>query len=160
MNKRHRYRLTIKWTGNRGQGTADYRSYSRSHAVIKENKPDILCSSDPGFLGDPAKHNPEELLVASVAGCHMLWYLHLCAEAGVIVTDYTDNAIGTMEETKDGGGRFAEITLFPVVTVKDAAMVEKANSLHSKANEMCFIANSLNFPVHHQPVCRTNDLSD
>lgn len=151
MSKDHNYKLTVKWTGNKGSGTSDYKVYERSHQISVENKPDISGSSDPAFRGDKTKHNPEELLVASVSSCHLLWYLHLCAEAGVIVTDYVDNASGIMLETPDGGGHFTEVTLNPNVTVTEESMIEKANELHKRANELCFIANSVNFPVHHNP---------
>lgn len=154
MGKTHLYNLTIQWTGNTGKGTTDYQAYERSHTIIAKDKADILGTSDPKFRGDPTKHNPEELLVASLSSCHMLWYLHLCAEAGVIVIDYTDDATGTMTETANGGGHFTEVTLHPTVTVLDEAMIAKANELHPKANELCFIANSVNFPVRHQPVAK------
>ena len=153
MNKQHQYDTTITWTGNKGAGTAGYAGYERSHTLSVNNKTDILCSSDPAFRGDATKHNPEEFLLASLSSCHMLWYLHLCADAGVVVTAYTDNAKGIMEETEGGGGRFISVTLFPRVTVSDSSMIDKANALHEKANAFCFIANSCNFPVHHQPAC-------
>lgn len=149
MKNQHRYATTIKWTGNKGVGTDNYKNYDRSHAIIIENKSDILGSSDPAFRGDKTKHNPEELLVSSLSSCHMLWYLHICSEAGVIVTDYIDNAIGIMIETSNGGGYFTEVILHPTVTVTEQHMIDKANDLHKKANELCFIANSVNFPVKH-----------
>ena len=154
MGKNHNYQLTIQWTGNTGQGTANYHSYERSHIISAAGKPDIAASSDPSFRGDKAKYNPEEMLVASLAACHMLWYLHLCAEAGIVVVDYVDNATGMMKETANGGGHFTEVTLYPTVTITDKTMSEKANALHKKANELCYIANSVNFPVHHTPVCK------
>ena len=157
MNGQHHYNLTVKWTGNTGTGTSNYRSFERSHTIIAGNKPAIFASSDPAFRGDKTKYNPEELFLASLSSCHMLWYLHLCAEAGVIVTDYVDNATGIMLETPDGGGHFTEVTLNPVVTVSEIAMTEKANELHTKANALCFIANSVNFPVYHKPVCTINE---
>ena len=153
MNKKHHYELTTQWTGNTGTGTSNYRAYERSHVIQAMDKTEILCSSDGSFRGDRTKYNPEELLVASISSCHMLWYLHICADAGVVVVDYTDNATGVMQETENGSGYFTEITLFPKVVVKDASMIKMANSLHSKANEYCFIANSVKFPVHHQPTC-------
>jgi organic hydroperoxide reductase OsmC/OhrA len=151
MSKQHYYKSTIKWTGNNGSGTDNYRNYERSHQIIIENKSDILGSSDTVFRGDKTKHNPEELLVSSLSSCHMLWYLHLCSEAGVIVSDYIDNATGTMVESSNGGGQFSEVTLNPIVTVIEKSMVDKANELHKKANELCFIANSVNFKVKHNP---------
>ena len=150
MKGQHNYSVTVEWTGNTGTGTSNYRGFERSHSIIIDNKAEILGSSDPAYHGDKTKHNPEELLVASLSACHMLWYLHLCAEAKVIVVDYRDNATGVMVETSDGSGRFTEVTLHPLVTVTDISMIEKANALHVKANELCFIANSVNFPVHHK----------
>ncbi|WP_420151825.1 OsmC family protein [Spirosoma sp.] len=153
MAKQHRYTLTTKWTGNTGTGTSSYKSYERNHIIQSENKPVIPGSSDPSFRGDKTRYNPEELLVASLSSCHMLWYLHLCAESGVIVIDYVDQAMGTMVETADGGGHFSEVTLRPVVVVAEATMIQKANELHHQANKLCFIANSCNFPVYHEPAC-------
>ena len=155
--KTHNYQLTLKWTGNRGTGTSGYTDYDRDYFITGENKAEIRGSSDPAFRGDKNKYNPEELLIASLSSCHMLWYLHLCAEAGVIVTQYTDNASGIMTETPNGGGQFSEVTLYPVVTVSQKSMIAKANELHKKANELCFIANSVNFPVKHEVTCRSND---
>ena len=154
MQGQHNYKSTVKWTGNKGTGTDNYRNYDRSHLIIIENKSDILGSSDPVFRGDKTKHNPEDLLVSSLSSCHMLWYLHLCTEAGVIVTDYIDNATGIMLETSNGSGKFSEVILNPIVTVTEKRMVDKANELHKKANELCFIANSVNFPVRHNPITK------
>ena len=155
MGTEHNYKLTVKWTGNKGTGTSGYSAFERNHSILVDHKVEIAGSSDPAFRGDKTKHNPEELLLASVSSCHMLWYLHLCAIAGVIVTGYIDNATGIMIETPDGGGKFTAITLYPTVTVTARSMTEKANELHKKANELCFIANSLNFPVFHKPSCIT-----
>ncbi len=153
MNKRHSYAAEIKWTGNRGSGTSGYRNYDRSHLIKIEGKTDIQASSDPAFQGDKTKHNPEDLLVVSLSECHMLWYLHLCADAGVIVVDYVDSASGIMEEDPINGGRFISVILNPLVTVTDASMIEKANALHDDAHKKCFISNSVNFPVSHRPRC-------
>ena len=153
--KEHHYNVTIKWTGNTGSGTNNYRDYERSHTIVMENKPDILCSSDPAFRGDSTKHNPEDLLLSAVSACHMLCYLHLCSEAGVVVLDYTDKATGIMDENSNGNGRFSEVMLNPIVIVAKDFMIDKANELHKNANEFCFIANSLNFPVKHNPTATT-----
>ncbi|MBV8326157.1 OsmC family protein [Chryseobacterium sp.] len=150
--KKHHYTVTIHWTGNKGTGTSGYRDYERSHSVSAENKITIEGSSDPSFRGDKTKYNPEEMFLSSLSSCHMLWYLHFCSEAGVIVTDYTDAATGIMTETANGSGHFTEVTLHPAVTVADETMVEKAKELHHKASEYCFIANSVNFPVKHEPI--------
>ena len=157
MNAHHNYQLTIKWTGNKGEGTSGYRGYERSHTISIDRKVNIEASSDPAFRGDNTKHNPEELLVAALASCHMLSFLYECAKAGVVATNYIDHATGTMLETPDGGGHFTEVTLNPVVTVKEKSMMEIANQLHHKASQLCFIANSVNFPVHHNPVAKLED---
>jgi organic hydroperoxide reductase OsmC/OhrA len=148
--KQHNYSLTVNWTGDKGEGTNGYKSYERSHDIIIEGKEIIKSSSDPSFLGDRTKHNPEELLLASISSCHMLWYLHLCSDAAIIVTNYIDNAKGIMEETTNGGGKFTSVTLYPTITLKNIEQQEQANALHAKANELCFIANSLNFKVRHE----------
>ncbi|WP_339608339.1 OsmC family protein [uncultured Roseivirga sp.] len=153
MSKNHSYNVKVEWTGNKGTGTSSYRAYERSHSILVEGKPKILGSSDPAFRGDKTKHNPEDMLVASLSACHMLFYLHLCADAGITVMDYVDNAFGTMEETPEGGGRFAEVILRPTVKITDESRIEEANKLHHKANQLCFIANSCNFPIRHEPTC-------
>ena len=128
----------------------DYRSYERSYVISVGGKADILGSSDSVFMGDKTRHNPEDLLVSSLSSCHMLWYLHLCSENGIIVLDYRDQAIGKMAEVENGSGHFTEVKLFPIVTITDESQIEFAHSLHDQANKMCFIANSCNFPVLHE----------
>lgn len=147
----HHYNIKTTWTGNRGQGTSEYKSYDRSHTISIEGKPDIQGSSDAAFRGDKTRHTPEDLFVSTLSTCHMLWYLHLCAVNGVIVLEYTDQAIGALEEDTSGSGHFTEVTLNPVVVVSEKSMIEKANALHHDAHKMCFIANSINFPVTHKP---------
>ncbi|OZM80363.1 OsmC family protein [Pseudonocardia sp. MH-G8] len=150
MPRTHHYAVSVSWTGNRGNGTSGYRDFDRDHTIAADGPPRILGSSDPAFRGDASRWNPEQLLVASLSECHMLWYLHLCADAGAVVTNYTDDARGTMAE--DGaGGRFTEVTLAPRVTVAESRMVDTALALHEAAHERCFIANSVNFPVRHEP---------
>jgi organic hydroperoxide reductase OsmC/OhrA len=152
----HRYETTVVWTGNRGEGTASYRSYGRDHIVTADGRPAIACSSDPVFRGDPERWNPEQLLVASLSQCHLLAYLHQCAVSGVVVMAYEDRAEGEMKETEDGGGRFTEVTLRPVVTVADPSMSEVALDLHDRAHDLCFIASSVSFPVRHEPEIRVS----
>jgi len=149
MSKSHRYATTLTWTGNTGEGTASYRSYERAHEIAAEGKPALPGSSDPSFRGDPARWNPEELLLASISACHQLWYLHLCAVSGVVVTAYRDEAVAVMVEDETGGGRFESAVLRPHVTISagDPAL---AVALHHEANAKCFVANSLNFPVGHE----------
>lgn len=149
--KQHHYRATVTWTGNQGTGTSGYKAYSRDHVISAEGKKDIEGSSDPSFRGDKSRYSPEDLLLDAISSCHMLWYLHLCAVNGVVVTNYVDHATATMTEENDGSGQFTEASLSPVVTVQHESMIEKANALHHEANKLCFIARSVNFPVHHHP---------
>jgi organic hydroperoxide reductase OsmC/OhrA len=149
--KEHRYQARIEWTGNRGPCTTSYTAYGREYTVISPSKPAIPGSSDPAFRGDPTRYNPEELLVASLSSCHMLWYLHLCASAGVIVLEYHDDATGTMEETPDGSGAFTSVQLNPLVKLADHGDADRALALHHEAHEKCFIARSVNFPVNVAP---------
>ncbi len=150
MSREHNYSVNVTWTGNTGQGTSSYRAYSRDHNIEAAGKPPILGSSDPKFRGDPARYNPEELLVASISACHMLWYLHLCAEAGVTVVSYEDQPEGTMKEATDGDGSFVNVTLRPHAVVRGS--IAQAEALHQRAHEFCFVANSVNFPVQLKPV--------
>lgn len=149
MSKTHLYENQLEWTGNKGVGTKTYKSYDRNYTLTSSGKSQtIKGSADPTFLGDATKYNPEELLVASISSCHMLWYLHLCAQNNITVTHYTDEAKGEMEENKSGSGKFKKVTLFPIITIQETESIELAESLHEKAHEMCFIANSCNFPIH------------
>jgi organic hydroperoxide reductase OsmC/OhrA len=152
MSPEHSYSINVRWTGNTGTGTSGFRDYKRDHEIFVSGKPPIPASSDPAFRGDRARYNPEELLVASLSACHMLWYLHLCADAGIVVTEYRDDATGAMVETEDGGGRFTKVTLRPFVKVAAAVDPELARRLHERAHHLCFIANSVNFPVLCEPL--------
>lgn len=153
--KNHHYKATITWTGNKGSGTSGYKAYSRDHTIkIGHKEPIIKGTSDPTFMGDPERYNPEDLFLGSLSACHMLWYLHLCSENKIVVTNYVDTAVGVMTEAKNGSGAFTRVTLHPVVTISDSSKVELAESLHKKANYMCFIANSCNFKVAHQVVTK------
>jgi organic hydroperoxide reductase OsmC/OhrA len=150
--KTHSYPIRMRWTGNTGEGTREYRGYERAHEYSVEGKPVIPGSSDPAFRGDRTRYNPEELLVMAISSCHMLWYLHLCAESKVVVTGYVDDAIGTMMEDKDRGGFFTEVVLRPRVTISAESDRATAESLHDRAHHLCFVANSVNFPVRCEAI--------
>ncbi|SJN10438.1 OsmC/Ohr family protein [Leucobacter sp. 7(1)] len=150
MKDLHEYRIDIEWSGNRGTGTSGYREYGRELLIHADHKSPLEGSADPTFHGNRERWNPEELLVAALAQCHMLSYLHMAVRAGVVVMAYTDAARGTMQQ-QGVGGAFTEVVLRPRVTVADASMVDAARQAHVAAREACFIANSVNFPVHHEP---------
>jgi organic hydroperoxide reductase OsmC/OhrA len=146
----HRYEASVVWTGDDGVGTRDYTSYRRDHVIRCAGRPDLPGSSDLLFRGDPTRYNPEQLLVASLAACHMLWYLHLAAVGGVVVREYEDRADGTMVTDADGGGRFTAVVLRPKVRIERGDLA-RAHALHEEAHRKCFVANSVNFPVGVEP---------
>lgn len=154
MVHEHNYGLTAVWTGNTGEGTKNVRTYNRSHTVTIEGKPALFLTTDNPAVGDKSKLNPEDLLVTAISSCHMLSYLYVCALEGIVITAYTDHAAGIMIENAGGGGSFKEVTLNPVCFVADESMIEKAIELHHKAHEICYIANSVNFEVKCNPICK------
>ncbi|KAF1034127.1 MAG: hypothetical protein GAK35_04315 [Herbaspirillum frisingense] len=147
----HRYQVAVEWTGNKGSGTSGYRDYGRDHLIRSGAKPAIAGSSDAAFLGDAARWNPEDLLLASASACHKLWYLHLCSDAGIRVLAYVDEADGTMIDNAQGG-HFTGIVLRPRVTIRAGDDARLAAHLHHTAHEKCYIANSVNFPIRCEPV--------
>lgn len=151
MKNRHEYQVAIEWQGNTGSGTQTYSSYERTYSIQASSTSTIANSSDPKFQGDPAFWSPENLLVASLSACHQLWYLSLCAKAGIVVAAYEDVAVGIMVEDQDGGGQFERVLLQPRVTLKNAADRPRAAALHEQAHALCFIARSVNFPVECEP---------
>lgn len=147
----HHYEINVHWTGNRGTGTSGYKAYGRDHSVTATGLPALLGSADKTFHGDRDRWNPEQLLLTALAQCHMLSYLHVAVLHGVVVTKYEDCATGTLVLNADGSGQFESATLHPKVFVADPSMEEPAMALHAEAASKCFIARSVNFPVHHAP---------
>ena len=148
--KLHHYKINLEWTGNEGTGTSSYTAYLRDHIFKKDGKILLEASSDPAFRGDSGKLNPEELLISAISSCHMLWYLHLCSDAGIVVTSYVDIPEGEMIQDNTGGGRFSKVVLNPLVNIQDKSLKAKAIALHDKAHELCFISQSCNFPISVQ----------
>ncbi|MEM7069774.1 MAG: OsmC family protein [Pseudomonadota bacterium] len=151
MAKQHDFPSRIIWTGNRGTGTSAYKAYDRTWDLALDDKVVVQCSNDPLLGGDPSKYNPEDLLITALASCHMLWYLHLCSDAGVTVVSYEDNPIGVGESEPSGKGRFIEAVLKPKITITGDSDREKAVSIHDEIHQYCFIARSVNFPVRFEP---------
>jgi organic hydroperoxide reductase OsmC/OhrA len=156
MAHEHNYKITAEWTGNKGEGTKNVRTYDRSHTVTVEGKPALFLTTDNAAVGDPSKLNPEDLLVSAISSCHMLSYLYVCSLEGIVITSYIDTATGIMIEKASGGGSFKVVTLNPTFTVADESMIEKAMELHHKAHEICYIANSVNFEVTCHPTCNVD----
>lgn len=154
-SKRHLYAVQTEWTGNHGLGTQSWHVYGRNHDIAAEGKPVIRGSADPSFHGDPTGWSPGELLLASLSACHKVWYLGLCAGAGIVVTAYRDSAEAVMIESPQGGGEFESVLLRPVITLASGSSVARAQALHDQAHEHCFIARSVNFPVIYEPVFQT-----
>jgi organic hydroperoxide reductase OsmC/OhrA len=153
MNADHRFVASLVWTGDRGSGTSATRAYGRDHVVSVPGKPDLHASAARVFHGDAGRWNPEEQLIAALAGCHLMSYLYVAVANGIVVTAYEDAAEGIFMTTPDGGGRFTEVVLRPVVTIREGDP-ELAQALHAEANRLCFIASSVNFPVRHEPTTR------
>jgi len=149
--KNHTYSTHVRWTGNTGLGTASYRGYTRNWEVAVPGKPVIPCSNDPLLGGDPTLMNPEDLLLSALSSCHMLWYLHLASDAGIIVTAYEDTPEGLGEVSPGGAGRFVSATLRPNITVKPGANMDRAHAIHDEIHAYCFIARSVAFPVSIEP---------
>lgn len=153
--KQHHYKQNVIWTGNKGNGTSSYDGYDRDYTVKIDGKLDLLCSSDTAFRGDATKMNPEDLLLSSLSSCHMLWFLHLCSDAGITVVEYIDNPEAWMDEIPGEGGRFSKMILHPQVKILEKGREDEANNLHIKAGKKCFITNSCNFPVEYQGNCQS-----
>ncbi len=151
MAKLHDFASSIVWTGNRGEGTRAYKGYDRTWDIVLPGKDIIHCSNDPLLGGDPAKMNPEDLLISALSACHMLWFLHLASNAGIVVTGYSDDPIGHGETLPNGAGRFLAAVLRPKISVQEGADLEFASELHHKVHDFCFIARSVNFPVSYEP---------
>jgi len=153
VERKHHYRTTTRWTGNLGTGTSAYAAYSRSYELGGPGKSAAIAgSSDPAFRGDPSHYNPEELLVSALSACHMLWVLHLCADAGIAITEYSDDAAGEMVEHADGSGEFTRVVLRPRMKITDAGRIAEALAIHERAHQVCCLARSVNFPVEHEAV--------
>lgn len=154
MTHEHHYNLTTIWKRNIGEGTKNVKAYDRSHTVIISGKPDLHLTTDNPHVGDKSKLNPEDLLVAAISSCHMLSYLYVCALEGIVIHDYIDNATGIMIEKESGGGAFKVVTLNPSFTVESEHMLKRSLELHHKAHKICYIANSVNFEVKCNPICK------
>lgn len=150
MKKVHDYTTAVRWTGNTGQGTATYKGYDRTWDIIVPGKEVIHCSNDPLLGGDPAKMNPEDLLLSALSACHMLWYLHLASVAKIRVLAYEDQPIGEGENMPDGSGRFLRATLKPRIEVEAGSDVKRAQNIHNEIHKYCFIARSVNFPISYE----------
>lgn len=156
MSTIHHYAINIEWTGNKGEDTASYSAYDRNFILRGNGKPSIECSTDPAFRGDSSKYNPEDMLLAALSSCHMLWYLHLCADEGIQVVSYSDDPTGEMADSVGlEGGRFLQVTLNPKIVIRQKDKIDKALQLHDIAKAKCFIANSCNFPIGHLPTILT-----
>jgi organic hydroperoxide reductase OsmC/OhrA len=147
----HSYLVANRWTGNLGSGTSAYGDYSRDHEISGADKAaPIPGSSDPAFRGNRARYSPEELLVGALSTCHMLWVLHLCADAGIVVLEYADEARGEMVEHSDGSGEFTRVVLRPRMRITDVSRAAEAIAIHDRAHAVCCLARSVAFPVEHE----------
>lgn len=150
MPKEHTYESSIRWSGNKGDGTKSYKGYDRTWDIVNPGQAIVHCSNDPLLGGDPSKPNPEDLLLSALSACHMLWYLHLASSAGIVVTGYEDTPLGVGESDNSGAGRFVRATLRPVIEVLKGTDLEKADDIHHQIHQYCFIARSVSFPISYE----------
>ncbi|MCW3121566.1 MAG: OsmC family protein [Flavipsychrobacter sp.] len=150
MEKTTQYRAVTSWRSSEGTKVP---TYDRTHTVFIENKPQLMLTTANPLRGDATKLNPEDLLVAALSSCHMLTYLYLCNAAGIVITEYIDDVVGTLVEVSSDKSVFSEVTLNPKAVVASEEMINTAIALHEKAHELCIIANSVNFKVTCDPVC-------
>lgn len=150
---KHVFKAQLNWTSKQSPEESSKRFYSKSHKIVIEGKPTLDVSAAKAFKGDPSLYNPEDLLLSSLVSCHMMSYLYICSQNGIEVLEYSDNAEAILEVSPNGSGRFVEVKLFPKVKILNPDKVELALELHEKANQLCFIANSCNFPVLHEAIC-------
>ncbi|PIF32208.1 organic hydroperoxide reductase OsmC/OhrA [Flavobacterium sp. 9] len=149
----HLFKAELNWTSTKKQEETTSRFYSKSHQIKIEGKPVLAVSAAKAFKGDPELYNPEDLLLSSLVSCHMMSYLYVCSQNGIEVLEYSDNAEATLEVSPNGSGRFTEVRLNPKVKISNSDKINLALELHTKANQLCFIANSCNFPVLHNASC-------
>ncbi len=148
---KHLFKAALNW--NLKKEDPSLKVYSKSHQIKIDGKPILNISAAKAFKGDPELYNPEDLLLSSLVSCHMMSYLYVCSQNGIEVLEYSDNAEATLEVAADGSGRFVEVLLKPKVKISNSDKIELALELHTKANQLCFIANSCNFPVLHNTSC-------
>lgn len=147
----HEFISRVVWTGNKGQGTQNYKTYGRTWNIEVEGKPIVECSNDPVLGGDPTLMNPEDLLLSSLSACHMLWYLHLASQNKITVFGYDDAPTAIGETSPNGAGRFLSAVLKPTIIVQAGVDLVRAAELHHEIHQYCFIARSINFPVSYEP---------
>lgn len=157
MGFKHLFKAKTTWFSNKKDIVSAKKRYTKSHVITIEGKPDLHVSAAKAFKGDPELYNPEDMLLSSVVSCHMMSYLYVCSQNGIDVLSYSDAAEATLEVSEDGSGRFTEVRLYPKVIISQPEKIEEALSLHKKANQLCFIANSCNFPIIHYPVCKIRE---
>ena len=149
MSSQHIFKSELNWKSNLDNNTQGTTRLSRRHKIEIEGKQILELSAAKAFKGDADLHNPEDMLLSALTSCHMMSYLYVCSQHNIEVLAYSDNSEGKLEVEGTGKGRFSRVDLNPVVTIKNERNLELAKELHTKANELCFIANSCNFPIHH-----------
>jgi organic hydroperoxide reductase OsmC/OhrA len=150
------YYSKLVWSGGALGPTESVETYSREFRAEIDGKPPLRGSADPAFHGDPALHNPEDLLMIALPSCHMLSYLAVCAHAGIAVVSYEDSAVGTLAR-RDGRIKFVDALLRPRVVVEEGSDIARAEALHEKAHNICIIVNSVNFPVRYEAEVTTTN---
>ena len=154
MVLKHLFKVKLDWLlSPKKEFQSTPKLFYKNHSIAIAGKPDLELSAAKAFKGDPSLYNPEDLLLSSVVSCHMMSYLYVCSQNGIEVVSYSDAAEATLEVDETGAGRFVEVRLYPKVVISSKEKIDLAIDLHKKANKLCFIANSCNFPIKHFAVC-------
>jgi organic hydroperoxide reductase OsmC/OhrA len=150
------YTAVIAWERN-GSAFTDNR-YSRGHRWVFDGPLEVPASSSPNSVPVPlsvaAAVDPEEAFVASLASCHMLWFLHIAAKRGFVVESYRDEAVGRLAKNSEGKIAMTEVTLRPRLTFagEKRPTAEQHEAMHHEAHEQCFIANSVKTDVRCEAI--------
>lgn len=152
------YTAEILWS----RGDQDFlgNRYSRRHILRFDAGIDVPGSSSPHVVpipgSDASAVDPEEMFVAALSSCHMLWFLSIAARRGFVVDRYADAAVGVMDRNSSGAMAMTQVTLRPQVEFSGASLPgrEEIEAMHHLAHEKCFIANSVNSEVRCEPVYR------
>ena len=150
---------TVSWR-REGAPFVDNR-YSRAHRWEFDGGAVVPASASPHVvpvpLSDPAGVDPEEAFVASIASCHMLFFLSFAAKRGLVVESYQDEAVGVMGKNAEGRLAITVVTLRPhVVFSGDVPDAENLEAIHHAAHEACFIAMSVKTEIRTEPTFETS----
>ncbi|QDO92455.1 osmotically inducible protein OsmC [Formosa sediminum] len=143
------FKISNSWSLEHASKITSKGGSIKTHQVFLEKGKTLEVSAAKPFKGDPSKYNPEELLMAALSSCHFMSYLYVCEQAGITILEYSDTVEGILNLQANGSGAFAKISLNPQVKIENQDQIQLAESLHEKAGNLCFIANSCAFKIEY-----------